>query len=81
MSRSTNAAFLGVDLGWYGKPSGLASIAFDREGLSLRKVTRIEDTEDILRWIKSEAGGGSRRCRGGRTARDLQPNRHPRRRA
>ena len=59
MSRSTNAAFLGVDLGWYGKPSGLASIAFDREGLSLRKVTRIEDTEDILRWIKSEAGGGS----------------------
>ena len=59
MSTFTKAAFLGVDLGWYGKPSGLASIAIDREGLSLRDVTRLEGTDDILRWIKSEAGGGS----------------------
>lgn len=59
MSALINAAFLGVDLGWYGKPSGLASIAFDREGLSLRNVTRLEDTDDILRWVKSEAGDGS----------------------
>ena len=81
MSTLTNAEFLGVDLGWYGKPSGLASIAFDREGLSLRNVTRMEDTDDILRWIKSEAGGRKCCCRGGRTARDLQPNRYPRRRA
>jgi hypothetical protein len=38
---------------------GLASIAINREGLNLRNVTRLEDTDDILRWIKSEAGGGS----------------------
>jgi predicted RNase H-like nuclease len=59
MSTFTKAAFLGVDLGWYGKTSGLASIAWDREGLSLRNVTRMQDTDDILRWIESEAGGGS----------------------
>jgi predicted RNase H-like nuclease len=54
-----SAVFLGVDLGWYGKPSGLASIAFDRDGLNLRNVTRLEDTHDILRWIKSEGGGST----------------------
>jgi predicted RNase H-like nuclease len=59
MSTFSTAVFLGVDLGWYGKPSGLASIAVNPEGLSLRNVTRLEDTDDILRWIKSEAGGGS----------------------
>lgn len=59
MSTFTNAAFLGVDLGWYGKPSGLASIAIGREGLSLRNVTRLQDTDDILNWIRSEAAGGS----------------------
>lgn len=55
MSTFSTAVFLGVDLGWYGKPSGLASIAINREGLSLRNVTRLEDTDDILRWIKAES--------------------------
>lgn len=59
MSTFTKAMFLGVDLGWYGKPSGLASIAFDRDGLHLQNVTRLEDTDDILRWIKSEGGGST----------------------
>jgi predicted RNase H-like nuclease len=59
MSKSTSAVFLGVDLGWYGKPSGLASIAISREGLNLRTVTRLEDTDDILRWIRSEAGAST----------------------
>jgi uncharacterized protein YcbX len=59
MSTFSTAVFLGVDLGWCGKPSGLASIAINREGLSLRNVTRLEDTDDILRWIKSEAGSGT----------------------
>jgi predicted RNase H-like nuclease len=54
-----SAVFVGVDLGWYGKPSGLASIRIDHGGLSLRQVTRLEDTDDILRWIESEAGDGS----------------------
>jgi predicted RNase H-like nuclease len=49
--------FIGVDLGWYGKPSGLASIALSGAGLQLRNVTRLEDTNDILSWIQSETGG------------------------
>lgn len=59
MSRSSNAVFLGVDLGWYGKPSGLASVAMTPEGVRLRTTTRIEDSDDILRWIKAEAGNGT----------------------
>ena len=59
MSTFSTAVFLGVDLGWYGKPSGLASIAINREGLRLRNITRLEDTDDILNWIKSDAGSGS----------------------
>ena len=53
------AVFLGVDLGWYGKPSGLASIETGSAGLILRDVTRLEDTGGILRWLKAEAGTGS----------------------
>ncbi|MGC2186377.1 MAG: DUF429 domain-containing protein [Terriglobales bacterium] len=59
MSTFSSAVFLGVDLGWYGRPSGLASIVINRDGLSLRNVTRLQDREDILRWIKSEVGSGS----------------------
>ena len=47
-----------MDLGWYGKPSGLASIENGREGLRLRSVTRLEDPDEILRWIETEAGNG-----------------------
>lgn len=59
MSPVGQVVFLGVDLGWYGKPSGLASIAINREGLYLRQATRLQDTDDILDWIQSEAGDGS----------------------
>jgi predicted RNase H-like nuclease len=59
MSRASDVVFIGVDLGWYGKPSGLASIAFDGDGLSLKNVGRIEGTSEILRWISSEAGTGT----------------------
>lgn len=51
--------FIGVDLGWYGKPSGVASIGLNRAGLYLRNVTRLEDTDEILRWIQAEAGSGA----------------------
>jgi len=51
--------FIGVDLGWYGKPSGLASISFDGSGLHLRNMARLESTDEILAWIQSEAGNGS----------------------
>jgi predicted RNase H-like nuclease len=53
------AVFLGVDLGWYGKPSGLASLELDSKALVLRDIARLEDTGDILRWLKAQAGTGS----------------------
>jgi predicted RNase H-like nuclease len=48
--------FIGVDLGWCGKPSGLALICLTDTGLCLRTVTRLEDPDDVLRWIESQAG-------------------------
>ena len=51
--------FIGVDLGWYGKPSGLASIALVGAELRLRSITRLEDVKEIVNWIRSEAGDGS----------------------
>ncbi|MGC4052394.1 MAG: DUF429 domain-containing protein [Paludibaculum sp.] len=50
------SVFIGVDLGWYGKPSGLASIVPDGAGLQLRHVARLESTEHILEWIAAEMG-------------------------
>jgi predicted RNase H-like nuclease len=51
--------FIGVDLGWYGKPSGLASIGLHEAGLSLRNVARVQGADQVLRWIQSEAGSGT----------------------
>ena len=59
MSQVGDVVFLGVDLGWYGKPSGLASIGISREDLHLRNLSRLEDSDEILRWIQMEAGDGS----------------------
>jgi predicted RNase H-like nuclease len=59
MSPVGDVVFLGVDLGWYGKPSGLASIGTSRESLHLRSMTRLENPDEILRWIQTEAGDGS----------------------
>ncbi len=51
--------FIGVDLGWYGKPSGLASIALEGSALHLRNIARLESVDEILDWIQTEAGNGS----------------------
>jgi predicted RNase H-like nuclease len=59
MSPVGDVVFLGVDLGWYGKPSGLASIGINSNGLCLRSATRLENSGEILRWIDTEAGHGS----------------------
>lgn len=48
------SVFVGVDLGWYGKPSGLASVVPDGPGLRLRNVARLEVPEAILDWIRAE---------------------------
>jgi predicted RNase H-like nuclease len=52
------SVFIGVDLGWYGKPSGLASIGLSGARLRLRNITRLEDADEILRWIQVEADSG-----------------------
>jgi len=52
--------FIGVDLGWYGKPTGLASLALDDSALRLRNIARLEPTNEILDWIRAEAGPGTR---------------------
>lgn len=46
--------FLGVDLGWYGKPTGLAAIA----GNAVQAITRLEETAAILDWIDQAAARG-----------------------
>ena len=51
--------FIGIDLGWYGKPSGLASIERAASGLRLRSVARLEAVDDIVDWVRDEAGKGS----------------------
>ena len=51
--------FIGVDLGWYGKPSGLASLVLEKEVLRLRQMARLESVDEILKWIQGEAGNGS----------------------
>jgi predicted RNase H-like nuclease len=47
--------FIGVDLGWYGKSSGLASISSDGPKLPLQNSARLEAVDEIQRWIQSEA--------------------------
>jgi len=59
MNGPGNVVFLGVDLGWYGKPSGLASIGISQGRLSLQNVTRMETSAEILAWILNQAGSGS----------------------
>lgn len=51
--------FIGVDLGWYGKPSGLASIRLEKTGLRLCGVERLEAADEILDWIRHETGTGN----------------------
>ena len=51
--------FIGVDLGWYGKPSGLASLALEGSELRHRNTARLEGVAEILGWIQTEAGCGS----------------------
>ena len=50
--------FLGIDLGWYGKPTGLASLVFDGDQLQLKSLARLEATPDILDWVRQEAENG-----------------------
>jgi len=50
--------FIGVDLGWYGKPSGLASLELRGGTLAVRSIERLEETSSILAWIEAQAPAG-----------------------
>jgi predicted RNase H-like nuclease len=52
------AVFIGVDLGWFGKPTGLASIRLHR-GLRQYQISRLEGWDNILAWVQQEAGSGN----------------------
>ncbi len=56
---SASPVFLGVDLGWYGKPSGLASIGYQDRQLCLLAMERLETSDEILDWIGRQAGAGT----------------------
>lgn len=49
------AVFVGVDLGWYGKPTGLAVFRWAHRKLQLTDIARIEKEEHILDWIGEKA--------------------------
>lgn len=51
--------FIGVDLGWYGKPSGLAMLRWVDHHLRLCEITRIQEPHEILDWIEENAGTGT----------------------
>jgi predicted RNase H-like nuclease len=59
VTTGANVVFLGIDLGWYGKPTGLASLETDGGVLRMRGATRIEDTDEIFRWIAAECGNSN----------------------
>lgn len=46
--------YLGIDLGWYGKPSGLAAITPHPSGLQLTALARLTTHADILHWITQQ---------------------------
>jgi len=49
-------SFLGVDLGWFGKPTGLAATTLVEGRVVLRSVERMERVDEILAWIETWAG-------------------------
>jgi predicted RNase H-like nuclease len=54
-----DVVFLGIDLGWYGKPSGLASIGMDGRSLDLKDLTRVGNATEALRWIDTQTANRS----------------------
>jgi len=54
MNSNECPAFVGVHLGWYGKPSGLAVLG---RKLRLCDVSRLRDEHDILTWIANVRRG------------------------
>ena len=47
-------SFIGVDLGWYGKPTGVASI-LEESALRLSGIARLASCDELLSWIHDAA--------------------------
>jgi predicted RNase H-like nuclease len=50
--------FLGVDLGWHGKPTGVARLASGTQGLRLAAVERLASAQEVLAWIDRTVADG-----------------------
>jgi predicted RNase H-like nuclease len=50
--------FLGIDFGWQGKPSGVASLSFEDRHLRLLASQRLTSLEDILAWVDYQSDSG-----------------------
>src|SRR6266545_5485503 len=48
--------FLGVDLGWRNKPTGLASLALDDKAVRLTSFERRTGLKEVLAWVDAMAG-------------------------
>jgi predicted RNase H-like nuclease len=48
--------FVGVDLGWYGKPSGLAILTGSEGELCLHAVTRLQGITETIQFILAQTG-------------------------
>jgi predicted RNase H-like nuclease len=53
-SHSGAMEFVGVDLGWHGKPSGVARLELRGDALRLASVHRLQTPDEVLRWIEQE---------------------------
>ena len=59
MDDNHSPAFIGVDLGWYGKPTGLAAFRWIDRALQLADVARVEKEKHILDWIVEKTGAST----------------------
>jgi predicted RNase H-like nuclease len=50
--------FIGIDFGWQGKPTGLASLDLRGRTLRLRSMLRLKEVPKILAWVDAEAAAG-----------------------
>ena len=47
--------FVGIDLGWHGKPSGVAALRFAGAELELTALDRLDSHDLALRWVDAQA--------------------------
>lgn len=58
MTDDAPMAFLGIDLGWISKPSGLAAMEDGVERPHLRALDRRATHQEVLQWVDEQTGSG-----------------------